>query len=314
MYRLSKEELEEKLGYSISQEKYTEINNLDFIPAGKAKDFSFQTFTRLFVLGRKSKNLEKPDERPRWWCICSCPEHNIVDPTSDMLSRKITQSCKCLQKESRRMTGRKYTFKHTLEWYSENARKANAIRWRNPEAHISKNFKDIKGQLCGGLIPEVKTDKRDNNRNIIWECYCIKCKTHGHEFSSRILLKENPPLSCGCMRLSKGASKIQDILEQANIPFKQEVTFETCRFKDTNRQARFDFYVDNKFLIEYDGEQHFIETKKFNNNKDNLLKRQWHDDYKTQWCQENNIPLIRIRYDEIDAINTIDDILKLLKE
>lgn len=41
-----------------------------------------------------------------------------------------------------------------------------------------------------------------------------------------------------------------------NIPFETEKTFKTCKFFDTNALARFDFYIDNKYLIEYDGETH----------------------------------------------------------
>lgn len=53
---------------------------------------------------------------------------------------------------------------------------------------------------------------------------------------------------------------IKEILLENNIPFEQEKTFDNCRFPDTNKKARFDFYVNNTYLIEFDGRQHIEPT------------------------------------------------------
>jgi hypothetical protein len=55
----------------------------------------------------------------------------------------------------------------------------------------------------------------------------------------------------------------------------------------------FDFYVKDKYFIEYDGEQHF--TKGLFND-DDLTYIRTHDKQKNHYCFENNIPLIRIPY------------------
>ena len=39
-----------------------------------------------------------------------------------------------------------------------------------------------------------------------------------------------------------------------DILFKQYVSFDTCRYKNP---LFFDFYINNKYLLEYDGKQHF---------------------------------------------------------
>lgn len=54
--------------------------------------------------------------------------------------------------------------------------------------------------------------------------------------------------------MSKGEFTILNLLEDANISFVREASFDTCRFADTNKLARFDFYVNNTYLIEFDGE------------------------------------------------------------
>lgn len=101
------------------------------------------------------------------------------------------------------------------------------------------------------------------------------------------------------MTESHGEYLIKQLLQLNNIPFITEATFQTCRFPDTNALARFDFYVNNKYIIEYDESQHFS-TMKYNkcgwNNEENFKKTNEHDKIKNEWCIKNHIPLIRIPY------------------
>ena len=70
--------------------------------------------------------------------------------------------------------------------------------------------------------------------------------------------------------------------------------------------ARFDFFIDNKYLVEYDGKQHFGEGG-WGDIERNFEKIKANDEYKNKWCQENHIPLIRIPH-TIYSNLTIDDI------
>ncbi len=106
---------------------------------------------------------------------------------------------------------------------------------------------------------------------------------------------------------SKGEKLIREILEKADVSFKQE-----CSFKNLlgvgGGLLRFDFAVFDKksgllLLIEYDGEFHFNEQ--YNNDSYNML--QIHDGFKNQYCKDNNIPLIRIPYWQFDKIEKILD-------
>ena len=69
---------------------------------------------------------------------------------------------------------------------------------------------------------------------------------------------------------------------------------------------RFDFYVNNKYLIEYDGQQHFYDIKYFGG-EEQFKKQQQYDKIKNEYCKSHNIPLIRIPYWHYDKI-TIDDL------
>ena len=99
--------------------------------------------------------------------------------------------------------------------------------------------------------------------------------------------------SCGCLQgHSYGELKIKELLTENNIHYKSEYIFSDL----PNR--RFDFAIldnNNKVisLIEFDGEQHFIETPFF---KTTLKEQQTIDKEKTEFAKQKNIKLIRIPY------------------
>lgn len=78
-------------------------------------------------------------------------------------------------------------------------------------------------------------------------------------------------------------------------------------------QMRFDFYVNNKYLIEYDGEQHFVQREKGWNDPEKLKATQERDNFKNNWCKENNISLIRIPYTHLKDLKIGDLLLETSK-
>ena len=166
---------------------------------------------------------------------------------------------------------------------------------------------DIKNKKFGKLTALFPTENRKkSNGSVIWHCKC-DC---GNECNISInKLITNNTKSCGCLK-SKGEEKIGLILSQNNIKFEREKTFDSCRFLDTNRLARFDFYLPElNICIEYDGEQHFSFKQDSGwNNEENYQILKSHDNFKTQWCKEHNIPLIRIPYTKYETL-CIEDLL-----
>ena len=64
--------------------------------------------------------------------------------------------------------------------------------------------------------------------------------------------------------------------------------------------------VCNKYLIEFDGKQHFIQDNiGWGQPLKDIQKR---DNYKTQWCKNNDIKLIRISYKQLNTL-TINDLI-----
>lgn len=170
---------------------------------------------------------------------------------------------------------------------------------------VGKQFsKDITNQRFGNLVALEPTEDRKHG-SVVWKCLC-DCGNY-HYTTAELLLRENTQ-SCGCIR-SRGNAKINSILQQSNYSFSKEYFV----FIDNIRYA-FDFAIfeDNKIkcFIEYDGILHFEQDSYHGwNNSKNWKKTHLNDEIKNNYCQKNNIPLIRIPYTELNKID-----LKYLQE
>jgi very-short-patch-repair endonuclease len=105
-----------------------------------------------------------------------------------------------------------------------------------------------------------------------------------------------------CSFNSKGEEYIKMYLEEFEIKYIRQHSFDTCRY--INRLS-FDFYLPElNTCVEFDGEQHFKPNKFFGGKSgfNETIKR---DKCKNKWCDENQVELIRIRYDQIDKIKSI---------
>ena len=140
--------------------------------------------------------------------------------------------------------------------------------------------------------------------NNIYTNIDIICKKHGI-FSQR---PEHHMNGNGCPKCksSKGETIIRKILEKNNIKFDVQKTFDDCKYI---RKLKFDFYIhDYNICIEYDGKHHFIPINNFGGIKEfSLIKEK--DEIKNKYCRDNNINLIRIKYDE-DIMNKLNNLIK----
>ena len=169
-----------------------------------------------------------------------------------------------------------------------------------------ENFiKDLSGQRFGRLTVVGDSGERQFG-SVIWECKCACGKIIKYNTQT---LQKGKAVSCGCLKESYGEFIISEILRENKISFEREYSFNTCRFPKTNALAKFDFYVNKSYLIEYDGSQHYIADNYKWNTQEKLKETQEHDHFKTQWCRENNIPLIRIPYTHKNEIMLQDLLL-----
>lgn len=108
------------------------------------------------------------------------------------------------------------------------------------------------------------------------------------------------------MRASRGEIKIEDILNIAEVNFKEEYSFEDL-VSNNGRPLRFDFAVfddagELDFLIEYQGIQHYEPKTKFGGIS-GLRRQQYNDMQKVQYCEKHGITLVIIPYWDEAKIN-----------
>ena len=171
---------------------------------------------------------------------------------------------------------------------------------------LHNNGKDKKiqiGDKYNYLTVLEETSERDHSF-IVYKC---RCDCGNIILANANALRTGHTQSCGCIK-SRGEKKISQILRDNNIPFEIQKTFEDC--KDA-LPLPFDFWVCGKYVIEYDGIQHF-ETKDNHgwNTLENQKKLLEHDELKNQYCKEHGIPIIRIPYTKYDTLCLEDLLLK----
>ncbi len=108
------------------------------------------------------------------------------------------------------------------------------------------------------------------------------------------------------MRASRGEIKIEEILTEAELNFKEEYSFPDLN-SSNGRPLRFDFAVfddsgELDFLIEYQGIQHYEPKSKFGGYS-GLRKQQYNDMRKREYCKLHQIPLILIPYWDEPKVN-----------
>ena len=145
----------------------------------------------------------------------------------------------------------------------------------------------------------------NKHRNKI-EIVCKKCNRSFWQTANAHLRGEGCP---NCI-YSKGENKIKSLLDNWNIEYVFQKRFRNCIDKQI---LPFDFYLpDYSVCIEFQGKQHFDPQMQINLTKSkkkgiyrfNIQKK--HDKIKKLYCEQNNLDLIEIKYDE-----NIEEKLKL---
>lgn len=292
---------------------------------GKIIDITGQTFGFLTALESTRIN-----GRFGWRCQCECGK--IVDVDSNNLRSGRTQSCGCQKassigkKTKKDKVGQRIGSLVVLATTDE--RKNGSIVWQCqcdcgnicyvPTSNLRPNHTTscgcqryriigeklklkLLGKRFGKLIVIEELESQNNESR--WRCQC-DCGDIVDVIGWH--LTKGLVSSCGCL-VSRGEYKIKQLLKENNIIFETQKIFDTCLSKK-GVPLRFDFYVDNKYLIEYDGKQHFITQPAGYFTAEKLAEIYENDTIKNEWCKNNNIPLVRIKYTQYDTL-CIEDLL-----
>lgn len=221
-------------------------------------------------------------KRKKVLCECSCKDHTLRYLNAHQLTAGLSKSCGCLAHE---------------QLAKRNAAKSSVqVGNRYGKLIIIKDL---------GFRKQASRDK--NERWSLCKCDC------GNTVEvSNNMLQSGWKKSCGCMT-SHGEFLIERMLQEYNINYKKQYSFDDLVTK-TNTKLRFDFAIftknnELKFLIEFDGRQHFDGPEAKWTNSDSLAEIQYRDNLKNEYCKKNNILLKRIPYTDIKII-TLEKILK----
>lgn len=144
---------------------------------------------------------------------------------------------------------------------------------------------------------KVLTEHIENCNSPI-ECLCLKCNhtwiTNGTKLNSNY--------GCPTCNMSQGERIIETFLSNNNIDFIPQY-YLNVNFSSRNH-VYIDFYIPSKNLfIEYNGKQHYIPVERFGGTA-KLIDQQLRDNELRNYCHDNNIDLLEIKYTE-DVIQTL---------
>lgn len=210
--------------------------------------------------------INKGIDNPKKY-LCKCPNcGNTFEAYYGHIHSGATRSCGC--------------------WKS----KRNAVSKPKTLGHIKPTYRNLIGEQFG-LLKVIQEGKYNHNGRY-WICSC-QCGGITEVLGKH--LKSGAIISCGCYHQSKGEEKIARLLQEHNLTFIREYSFNDLIYPKTQGKPRFDFFVNEQYIIEFDGRQHF-QTGTWNATDSELKQSQYRDNFKNQYCFEHNIPIIRIPY------------------
>lgn len=293
---------------------------------GKLIDLKGQIFGQLTVIERGPNTA---DNKAQWYCECSCG--NKVLRTSKALRNGAT-NCGCQKKTTvQNLVGQK--FERLLVISRQGTDNHNKATWNclcdcgkqvvvRGSDLVSNKIKscgciktellseNLVGKTFGKLTVIHPTEQRING-SIAWQC---QCKCGNFILVSTNHLTTGNTQSCGCLS-SKGEQKIMEYLQNNKISYAKQYMFADLLGKELC-PLRFDFAIlsnNNTLLglIEFQGIQHYQNVYK-------LSEQDWlysleRDRTKQQYCKNNNIPLLEIKYND-NCIQKLEEWLKCLSK
>lgn len=186
--------------------------------------------------------------------------------------------------------------------YTNNCPTCSATNRRLPLKELQNRIDQIWGK---------KNFKILNGYQNYSNSFTIRCNKCHHQFITKMSRLINLKEGCPFCSASNREKEIIKILEEHHIQYNFQYHPKNLRNPETNAEMHLDFYLPLiNTAIEHDGEQHF---KNHLYGETEFHKLRQRDHFKTKWCKQNHIPLLRIKY--TDNLQTeLEPIIKLYQE
>ena len=281
-----------------------------------------QKFNLLTVIEEAEPIITKSGRRyTAWKCKCDCGNEVVV--RSDYLRNNHTKSCGCLAGRTN-IIGERFG-RLTVLSYSGNSSYLCLCDCGNEVIVDTSNLKNGNTKSCGCLQKEKASEanlksliglkfgkltviQRVENNRFGHVCYLCKCECGGEIIVDACNLRQGITNSCGCIK-SKGEMKIQQYLQKENIKYQSQYSFDDI-FLSTGRRPFYDFAIFDennkiKYIIEYQGKQHYTYSGYGWDNEENFILTQRRDKEKKEALMKKKIPLYEIPYWELDNIEKV---------
>ena len=281
----------------------------------RAKDLTNQIFGDYLVIYRTECPEGKNPDHAWWLCQCNLCKKYLVKQGSTLAKKTALNECDCRNDLTGQKIGR-WTVEYLCEQRTKkrgklyhckcecgNEKDVPAETLRRGESKscgclnkekIAESVRnrcriDLTGQRFGKLVAMYPIYSGDKNIHTKWHCKC-DC---GNECDIDMgNLRAGKSKSCGCTQSTEEENIIK-LLTENKIPF-------IYQYKNENfdKLKEFDFYINNQYIIEYDGSQHFFFSGSGWDTQEHFERTRKNDLMKNKYCFEHNIPLIRIPYNK----------------
>lgn len=240
-----------------------------------------EKFGNLTVIERAETHLTSGGQKKiMWLCKCDCGNEKVV--ASQDLKSGHTKSCGCI-----------------------------------PTKKKGSGLIDLIGKRFGKLVVIERTEdyicKHKQRKTLATPRWLCQCDCGNIAIVQGGNLRCGNTTNCGCEKTkSKGEMLVADFLTKNKIKYLREYSFDDLR-NNSGNLLRFDFAIlnDNNeiiMLVEYQGEQHYIECGVFGS-----YQRKYSDKIKKNYCESNKIPLFEIKFDD-DLDNILNDLLNEIRK
>lgn len=295
-----------------------QIENFPVVAVGKSKNLTNNIYGDYLVLYRTVTPIESNSKQAYWLCQCQKCKKYFVKSAYVLTHGENICSCKY------DLTGEKFG-RWTVQYKTNKATKNRTPLWhcicecgneKDVDAYTLRSGQstscgcyakeiskkngqltriDITGQRFGKLVALSPIYSGNKEKHTKWKCQCDCGNIVEIDLGN---LRSGKTQSCGCT-ISKQEENIIKLLTNNNINFSYQYRFSDFLTK------KFDFFIDNNYIIEYDGKQHFSYSGSGWDTEQNYDITHKNDLLKNKYCFEHNIPLIRIPYNTIYDLNDL---------